>query len=47
MKPLRDAVCAVRMTPTANEDAHSAQLGIYEKASTPKSILQLRAISIY
>lgn len=31
VRPLREAVCQIRMTPQANEDAFGAKLGIYER----------------
>lgn len=34
LRPLRDAVSSVRITPQANEDAFMGQLGIYEKVRT-------------
>lgn len=33
LRPLREAVTAVRSKPSANEDVHNNSIGIYEKAS--------------
>lgn len=35
LRPLREAVTAVREAPTADEEAHNGQIEIYEKASRP------------
>jgi len=34
VRPLREAVTQVRVTPAANEDAFNGTIGIYEKVSS-------------
>lgn len=42
LRPLREAVTAVRRAPTADEEAHNGQIGIYEKVT----LLTLRPLTM-